>query len=129
MQRTSRRERFARIGEVPFTSERKLMTTIQSDADQEATIAVVTKGAPDVLLGRCTQERVAGEIRPLTSARRARHSVHGRRTGRPGIAHIGRCLPATPQRRVAGSGRVDRAASWCTSALVGIIDPPRDEAA
>ena len=97
-----RRERFERIGEVPFTSERKLMTTIQSDADQDATIAVVTKGAPDVLLGRCTHERVAGEIRPLTSRAR-RNSVHCRRIGRPGIAHIGRCVPATPHRRVAGA--------------------------
>ena len=66
-----RRARFERVGEIPFTSERKLMTTLQADAERGGAIAVVTKGAPDVLLARCTAERVAGELRPLTSARRA----------------------------------------------------------
>jgi P-type Ca2+ transporter type 2C len=65
----ARTGRFARIGEVPFTSERKLMTTIQADSE-EADIDVVTKGAPDVLLARCAAERVAGQVRPLTDARR-----------------------------------------------------------
>jgi P-type Ca2+ transporter type 2C len=44
--------------------------TLQADA-LDADIDVVTKGAPDVLLERCTAERVAGEVRPLTAARRA----------------------------------------------------------
>src|SRR5581483_7256183 len=47
------RARYVRVGEVPFTSERKLMSTVHALPDGEAT-AVVTKGAPDVLLARCT---------------------------------------------------------------------------
>ena len=46
----AREARFERVGEVPFTSERKLMSTFQSDAAGEFGLAVVTKGAPDVLL-------------------------------------------------------------------------------
>ena len=65
-----RRARFERVGEVPFSSERKLMSTLQSDLAGELGIAVVTKGAPDVLLDRCTQERVKGQVRRLTEARR-----------------------------------------------------------
>src|SRR5690606_35146707 len=65
-----RERRFERVGEVPFSSERKLMSTIQVDAERDGRIAVVTKGAPDVLLARCTHERVAGEIRPLDDKRR-----------------------------------------------------------
>ena len=65
-----RAARFERVGEVPFSSERKLMSTLEADVEREGRIAVVTKGAPDVLLARCTAERVAGELRPLGDARR-----------------------------------------------------------
>ena len=66
----AREARFERVGEIPFTSERKLMTTLQADVEREGRVAVVTKGAPDVLLARCTDERVAGETCPLDDARR-----------------------------------------------------------
>src|SRR5690606_24389584 len=45
--------RFERIGEVPFSSERKLMSTVHTDAEQQTQLMAATKGAPDVLLGRC----------------------------------------------------------------------------
>jgi magnesium-transporting ATPase (P-type) len=67
----ARRERFERVGEIPFTSERKLMSALEADLEREGGVVVVTKGAPDVLLARCTSERIAGEVRPLTDARRA----------------------------------------------------------
>ena len=63
--------RFERIAEVPFSSERKLMSTVHSDAERQERLVAFTKGAPDVLLGRCTHERVGGEARPLTLERRA----------------------------------------------------------
>ena len=63
-------ERLPRIGEVPFSSERKLMSTLHRDAEQRRGI-VFTKGAPDVLLARCTAELVGDERRTLTPARRA----------------------------------------------------------
>ncbi len=66
----AREARFERVGEIPFTSERKLMTTLATDSERAGRIAVVTKGAPDVLLMRCTHERVSGEVRPLTGDRR-----------------------------------------------------------
>ena len=39
-----------RIGEIPFDSDRKLMTTINMIEDQKV---VIVKGAPDILFGRC----------------------------------------------------------------------------
>ena len=47
--------RFARLAEVPFSSDRKLMTTVHSDAERPERVLAFTKGAPDVLLGRCTR--------------------------------------------------------------------------
>lgn len=41
-----------RIGEVPFSSERKLMTTVHSSGEKWIS---VTKGAPDVLLEKCSR--------------------------------------------------------------------------
>ncbi len=63
--------RFTRLGEIPFSSDRKLMSTFDADAAREGRIAVITKGAPDVLLGRCTRERVGTEDEVLSEERRA----------------------------------------------------------
>ncbi|HET8698666.1 MAG TPA: HAD-IC family P-type ATPase, partial [Gammaproteobacteria bacterium] len=45
--------RFTRVAEVPFSSERKLMSSIARDAERNAGLRTLTKGAPDVLLARC----------------------------------------------------------------------------
>ena len=67
----ARTARFTRVGEIPFTSERKLMTTLNTDLSQGGRVVVVSKGAPDVLLANCTHERAGGEVRGLTDGRRA----------------------------------------------------------
>ena len=122
----ARRARFERIGEVPFSSERKLMTTLQADAERGG-IAVVTKGAPDVLLGRCTAERVAGSIRSLADTRRREILAAVDRLGGQALRTLGvayRPLPgmATP----VGEEAVEQELVYL--GFVGIIDPPRPEA-
>jgi Ca2+-transporting ATPase len=62
--------RFARRGEVPFSAERKLMSTIHTDAETAGRVLVFTKGAPDILLTRCTQELVGDGRRDLSDTRR-----------------------------------------------------------
>jgi len=47
------------------------MTTIHTDAERRERLIVFTKGAPDVLLARCSHELVGAEARPLGGARRA----------------------------------------------------------
>ena len=42
-----------RVGELPFDSERKLMSTFHKERGR-TDVTQFTKGAPDVLLGRCT---------------------------------------------------------------------------
>src|SRR5690606_33231702 len=64
-------ERLSRIGEVPFSSERKLMSTVHSDTEQPDRVVLFTKGAPDVLLSRCTREMAGTSPRPLTAERAA----------------------------------------------------------
>ena len=70
---TERRERrFERIGEIPFTSDRKMMSTIERDHEHGDEVIVVTKGAPDVLLERCTRARVGMDVVAFDDALRAR---------------------------------------------------------
>lgn len=129
--------RFVRVAEAPFTSERKLMSTLQRDAENADRLVVVAKGAPDVLLGRCTSERIAGGVRALTLERRAtimdQVESLAERALRP-LAVAYRELPRLE------SGTDDSfGLEWPGSlepleqgltylGVVGIIDPPRPEA-
>ena len=53
-----------RVAELPFDSDRKLMSTIHKEAD--GTYFVAVKGAPDQLLKRLTRIEINGEVRPIT---------------------------------------------------------------
>ena len=126
--RAARRARFERIGEVPFTSERKLMTTLHADAEREGGIAVVTKGAPDVLLARCTEERVAGEVRRLTDDRRREIGDAVERLAALSLRTLAVAYrPLPPDASPPDDESVEHELVYLGH--VGIIDPPRPEAA
>jgi P-type Ca2+ transporter type 2C len=123
------RARFERVGEVPFSSERKLMSTIHTDADREERLLVFTKGAPDVLLGRCAQELVGEEPRDLSDDRReeilrTNEALAGQALRTLGVA--ARRLPAAALQ----SEQVDEhfEHELIFLGLIGMIDPPREEA-
>ncbi|NLW08003.1 MAG: cation-translocating P-type ATPase, partial [Clostridia bacterium] len=54
---------YPRLAEIPFDSDRKMMTTFHSI---EGTVRSFTKGAPDVLLARCTSVLTVNGVEPLT---------------------------------------------------------------
>ncbi|MDF7669304.1 calcium-translocating P-type ATPase, PMCA-type [Lactobacillus sp. ESL0703] len=56
-----------RVQEVPFDSERKLMSTVNQDGDH---FLVAVKGAPDQLLKRVTKIEKDGQIVPITEAQK-----------------------------------------------------------
>ena len=108
--------RLPRVGEVPFSSERKLMSTLHRDAEQRERGIVFTKGAPDVLLARCSHELVGEERRPLTPERRQQiletNEALAGQARTLGVA--GRWQPGRAGRARGASGRsarVDRQAS------------------
>ena len=120
--------RFHRVGEVPFTSERKLMSTLQADDEADGQVAVVTKGAPDILLARCTSERVGRDARPLDDERRReilagvdRLAADALRTLAVAHRELVETPPAQPDE--------DMEQDLVFAGVVGIIDPPRQEAA
>ncbi len=115
-----------RVAEFPFDSAHKFMASFHRDGDR---VKVFVKGAPDVLLARCTSWRSGGSELPLDDSRRklidADYQALGER-GLRGLLIASRTLPA---------GTFDAAgdlSGWigelCFVGLVGLMDPPRAEA-
>jgi Ca2+-transporting ATPase len=125
--------RLPRVAEVPFSSERKLMSTVHRDAAVGDRLVVFTKGAPDVLLERCTHELVGAEKRLLTpdrreEIRRTNESLAGAALRTLGVAV--HWLPGGDL-AVGAAGEADARLEWhlVFAGLIGMIDPPRPEAA
>lgn len=121
--------RFERVSEVPFSSERKLMTTVHSDAQDGTHLLVFTKGAPDVLLARCTLEQIGTEPRPLSDQRRAAIlEANNELTGQAlrTLAVASRELPVDGLRGGKADENVEQRMVFL--GLIGMIDPPRAEA-
>jgi Ca2+-transporting ATPase len=126
---TALEARFERVGEVPFSSERKLMTTIHTDAERRERLLVFTKGAPDILLARCSHELAGEETRSLNAQRRAgilrvNEDLAGEALRTLGVAF--RSIPAD----AFAAGEVDEHVEHdlVFAGLIGMIDPPRAEA-
>ncbi len=122
-----RRERFSRVGHVPFTSERKLMSTLETDAHDAGQVRVVTKGAPDVLLARCTHERVGSRVVELDDQGRARVLADVDRLSRQALRTLGvayRPLGVTEVPEADESVEQE----LVLAGIVGVLDPARPEA-
>lgn len=61
-------EEHPRVGEAPFDSGRKMMSVVVEEAD--GNFEQYTKGAPDVVVGLCTQVYDGDKIVPMTDERR-----------------------------------------------------------
>ena len=119
--------RYPRLGEVPFSAERKLMSTAHGDAERGDAAVLFAKGAPDVLLERCVRERVGEGERELSAARRAALLDDVERLAASGLRTLGlaaRRLASAEAR--APQAALEQALVWL--GLAGIIDPPRPEA-
>ena len=119
--------RCERIGEIAFTSERKMMSVVVRDHAQPDAAVLVTKGAPDVLLDRCTHVQVGAQIIELDAARRARILAE---VDALSDAALRTLSVAT---RVLGPTEDPHAGPTLERDLVfvgtvGMIDPPREEA-
>lgn len=119
-----------RLAEVPFDSDRKLMSVLVKWRGQPL---VLTKGAPDVLLERCVAEQVGEDTRPLTPALREAISARIVDLSAQGYRTLGLAWrPADETDETdEGGGTFDESSEhdlvWI--GFVGIIDPPREEAA
>lgn len=134
---------YTRIGEIPFTSDRKRMAVVAQDNADAGRLTVFAKGAPDVLLGYCSRIAVNGAVRPMTQGDRQqilaaveRLSAEAYRTLGQAYRPLGTAsLTDVPGVRINAAGHVADIAEqsdvlesdliWV--GMVGIIDPPRTE--
>jgi len=132
-----------RVAEVPFTSERKRMTTIHEIASGSSPISdemisachadplryiAFTKGAVDNLLRLSAAAWVNGRAEPLNEAWRGHFAAANENLARKGMRVIGlafRCLPSLP----AAADLMDAEQDLTFVGMFGLIDPPRREAA
>jgi P-type Ca2+ transporter type 2C len=123
-----RRQRFERVAEIPFTSERKMMSSIERDHEQGDALVLVTKGAPDVLLQRCTRARVGMDVVALDDALRARIGADVDTLTDAALRTLAVAYrPLDAGEEAQGNDTMERELIFVGT--VGIIDPPRPEAA
>ena len=113
-----------RVGEVPFDSMRKMMSTVHKAAD--GALVQFTKGAPDEVLKRCTTALVNGETVAMTDALRAEILAANKAMADQALrvlAAAKKDLSAEPVAYDSETVECD----LCFVGLVGMIDPVRPE--
>ena len=114
-----------RVAELPFDSDRKLMSTIHKEAD--GTYFVAVKGAPDQLLKRVTRIEINGEIRPITDADKQAILTTNKDLAKQALRVLMMAYKTTNEIPTLESAVVE--SDLIFSGLVGMIDPERPEAA
>jgi Ca2+-transporting ATPase len=111
------------VHEIPFSSDRKAMSVVVAQPGRDGRqLYMYTKGAPEVVLHKCTHELFDGGPRELTAARRAdilddAHAMAGRALRVLALAS-----------REASEHHQLGEAQLIFAGLAGMMDPPRDEA-
>ena len=117
---------FERHAEVPFNSDRKMMS-VAGCGKRGGSHYLFTKGAPDVLLEHCTQRQVGGSVEDLSESARRRILQTVEEISAEGYRTLGVAYRALPERLDEASEEHENQLIFV--GVVAIIDPPREEAA
>lgn len=114
-----------RVAELPFDSERKLMSTIHKEADGKYFVAV--KGAPDQLLKRVTRIEENGQVRDITAEEKEGILAVNKDLARKALRVLMMAYKYVSEVPALESDIIE--SDLIFSGLVGMIDPERPEAA
>lgn len=115
------KDKFPRISEIPFDSDRKLMSTVH---EIDGKIIMFTKGAVDSLVGRLTHILIEDEVREITSEDIANIQEKNEEFAENGLRVL------TYGYKIIDSKReitLEDENNYIFVGLVGMIDPPREE--
>ena len=111
-----------RVNEIPFDSGRKLMTTIHKVGDK---YRIITKGAPDVLIKRCTKFYDNGIEKNLTDDKVQNINKNNTNMAEKALRVIGVAyadLDTLPN--LIDTNTIEKNLTFV--GLIGMIDPPRE---
>ncbi len=120
--------RFERIAEIPFSSDRKMMSCLVIDHEHGEERVIISKGAPDVLLGHCTRVRVGMQVLPLSDAMRERALADVDELSGAALRTLSVAYRPLSDLEEPNAGEALEQ-DLIFVGTVGIIDPPRAEAA
>ena len=115
------REEFPRLQEIPFDSDRKLMSTLHFRNER---YEMLIKGAPDVLLARCTSVEQNGEVLPLTDEIRSAIVDQNRDFSSQGLRVLAFAKKVLSENRPL---TLEDENDLIFTGLIAMMDPPRVE--
>ncbi|MDD3396989.1 MAG: cation-translocating P-type ATPase, partial [Clostridia bacterium] len=115
-------QQFERIGEIPFDSVRKLMTTVHFNDKND--FIVFTKGAVDEVLKKCTHVRINGDELELTEIQKNKIIKANKTMGSDAL----RVLGFAYKKIVEYKPEMTLEDNLVFIGMAGMIDPPRKEA-
>ncbi|APM39537.1 calcium-translocating P-type ATPase, PMCA-type [Clostridium kluyveri] len=120
----SSREKYPRIDEIPFDSERKLMSTVHKVDDK---ILMVTKGALDVLINRVSKIQTSSKIKNITMEDKLKIENANKDFSRTGLRVLATAYKEidTDKTKITFKEEDD----LIFVALIAMMDPPREESA
>jgi Ca2+-transporting ATPase len=118
LHRTDLEARFPRLGEIPFTSESKRMTTLHRVDGRAVAYA---KGAPEVIIAACRRTLTESDEKPIDAAAREALLATAQKMAGDALRVL-----AVARRSEATQENAER--DLTLLGLIGMIDPPRPEA-
>jgi len=112
-----------RIGEIPFSSERKRMTTIHATSGKKK-IAYM-KGAPEIILEKCTKILLDGKAQKLTKGNRSKLLKVTETMAMQALRNLGFAFAELPEDVEEFDEKIEK--DFTFVGIMGMIDPPREE--
>ncbi|XES77960.1 MAG: cation-translocating P-type ATPase [Candidatus Bathyarchaeia archaeon] len=111
-----------RIAEIPFSSERKRMTTIHQVGN---TRMAYMKGAPEIVLEKCSQILLNGTVQKLTSEQRVELQKVTEAMALQALRNLGFAYKELPSNKAVFDETIEE--GFVFVGIMGMIDPPRSE--
>ena len=112
-----------RIGEIPFSSEAKRMTTVHIISGKKK--MAYMKGAPEIVLEKCTKIFVNGKVRKITEEDQEKILKVNEAMATQALRNLGFAFRELPESVATFDEKIEKDLTFV--GIMGMIDPPREE--